>query len=170
MDVLAHTLWTNAVFHTKYNTDRKRRYIAAFFGVAPDLVGFTPAFFYMLLSGGFRGPESFASTHWVFIYAQNAYNYSHSLVVFAAVFLIVALFRKGKPYWPLLGWALHICIDIPTHHGFYETPFLFPLSSYRFSHGMSWSNSTFMIINYSIMALVYLGLFLYSRKNNVQAV
>jgi len=169
MDILAHTLWTNAVFHAKYHTNKKRRYIAAFFGVVPDLVGFTPAFFYMLFSGGFRGPESFASSHWVFIYAQYAYNYSHSLVVFAAVFLVVLLIRKGKPYWPLLGWALHICIDIPTHHGFYETPFLFPFSNYRFNHGTSWGHPTFMIINYGIMAIVYIGLFWYSRKKNEPA-
>lgn len=166
MDILAHTLWTNAVFHTKYHTDRKNRYLAAMFGVLPDLVGFTPAFFYMIFSGGFRGPQSFASSHWVFLYAQHAYNYSHSLVIFSIVFIMIALFRKGKPYWPLLGWALHILIDIPSHKGFYETPFLFPLSGYKFSHGTSWGHPLFMVINYVCLLVVYGIIFFITKKKN----
>ncbi len=67
-------------------------------------------------------------------------------------------------YWPMWGWLLHILIDIPTHKNFYETPFLFPLSGYRFSHGISWGHPTFMIINYGALAAVYLFWFLVLRK------
>ncbi len=169
MDVFAHTFWTNAVFHTKFPHDRKNRYIAAFFGVAPDLVGFTPAVLYMLFSGHTFGfsKEAFDSSLWVFKFASEAYNYTHSLVVFAIVFGIVTLIRKGKIYWPMLGWVLHILIDIPTHRGFYETPFLFPLSNYRFSHGISWGHQTFMILNYSLLVATYLYLFIFFRKKRV---
>jgi hypothetical protein len=62
-----------------------------------------------------------------------------------------------------LGWALHILIDIPSHAAtFYPTPFLFPISNYRFTHGISWSNKWFMIINYSLLLLV--SLYFFNRK------
>ena len=92
MDVIAHTLWTNAVFHFKYKNQRRMRYLAAFFGVAPDLVGFTPLFIYLIISGRvFNGERlSFVyQTHWTFRFAEEAYNYTHSLVIFGICFLLV---------------------------------------------------------------------------------
>jgi hypothetical protein len=165
MDVIAHALWTNAVFHSKYHFQKRQRQIAAFFGILPDLVGFTPAFFYMLISGHRFGRGAFNGDIWVFRFASEAYNYTHSLVIFLFVAILVALIRKGKIYWPMFGWALHILIDIPTHRGFYETPFLFPLSNYRFSHGISWGHPIFMFINYSVLILTYLIIWQYGKKS-----
>lgn len=182
MDVLAHTLWTNALFHLKYHRQRKMRYLAAFFGVAPDLVGFAPLFIYLILSGRFFS-DSFpfsSHTNWTFAFASEAYNYTHSLVIFSFAFLLVSIigmvYRYSKAqrftwwaFWPMLGWAVHILIDIPTHAGnFYLTPFLFPLSDARFAHGISWAHPKFMLINYALMILVYLGLYYYQRKSNAQ--
>jgi hypothetical protein len=62
------------------------------------------------------------------------------------------------------GWALHIVIDIFTHKNFYETPFLFPVSGFRFSHGISWAHPTFMLVNYLALATVYVIWFLVLRK------
>jgi hypothetical protein len=167
MDVFAHTLWTNAVFSKKYPQDRKNRYIAAFFGVAPDLVGFTPAFLYMIFHGiRFSKAVAIYSNHWSFGFAREAYNYSHSLVMFLIVMVIVIVARRGRIYWPLLGWGFHILLDIPTHPDFFSTPFLFPLSNYRFTHGISWSHQTFMIVNYSLLAALYLYLVLRNRNKN----
>lgn len=178
MDVLAHTLWTNAVFHLKYHQQRKMRYLAAFFGVAPDLVGFAPLFGYMILSGRlFRENFPFTPTNWTFGFAEQAYNYTHSLVIFiltAAVVLLAGnLYRYFKHQskfsawfiWPMFGWALHILLDIPTHPNFFHTPFLFPLSDYRFTGGVSWAHPKFMLINYGLMILVYSGLFYYQKKH-----
>lgn len=164
MDIFAHTLWTNAVFHTKYHFQKKQRYLAAFFGVAPDLVGFTPAFLYLLFSDHSFGRGAFNGSSWVFRFAGEVYNYSHSLVIFVIVMLIVMALRQGRIYWPMFGWAVHILIDIPSHKGFYETPFLFPLSDYRFSHGLSWAHSSFMLINYSALVLTYLFIWQYGKK------
>jgi hypothetical protein len=47
-------------------------------------------------------------------YAQNFYNFAHSLIVFLSVFLVIWILRK-QPFTLLLAWALHILIDIPTH-------------------------------------------------------
>lgn len=179
MDVLAHTLWTNAVFHAKYHSKRKMRYIAAFFGVVPDFVGFAPLFIYLIFTGQFsKGSPEYMSqlSHWTVRFAENAYNFTHSLVIFAVVFILVAvigmIYRYSKlkqfswwVFWPLLGWALHILIDIPSHSAdFYTTPFLFPLSDTRFTHGVSWAHPTFMLINYSALVLVYIGLTVYQQR------
>lgn len=164
MDVFAHALWTNAVFYKKYTVDKLSRFLAVFFGLFPDLVSFTPAFFYMIFSGNHFGIESFKSGLWVFRWAAYSYNWTHSLISFVIVMVIVIVFRKGKQWWPLWGWALHIGIDIFSHHGFYETPFLYPISGYKFHQGISWGHPTFMLINYSLLTVVYLVWFLILRK------
>lgn len=182
MDVLAHTLWTNAVFHVKYHNQRRQRYIAAFFGVLPDLLSFVPATIYSLLNVSkiqnfIQGqdltkisPEHYdALNSWVFNYAVQSYNYTHSFVIFAALFLIVYIVRKRKPYWPLLGWGLHILIDIFTHKDFFETPFLFPLSNYTNHHAIVWGEPVFMAINYGLLIFVYALIFWYQRKKNYEA-
>jgi hypothetical protein len=88
--------------------------------------------------------------------AAYLYQYSHSLVIWAAVFIIVWIVSR-RPRWELLGWALHILIDIPSHViDFYPTPFLFPISEYRFPYGIQWSNMWYMIINYSALAGVWI--------------
>lgn len=169
MDVFAHALWTNAVFFKKYRTEKINRFMAVAFGVLPDLVVFTPAFVYgmytILFKGVSRfGPQAFGSNAWPFTFASAGYNYTHSLVIFAVAMIVITLIRRGKQYWPMWGWALHILIDIPSHKGFYETPFLFPLSGYKFDHGVSWGHPLFMLINYFALAAVYLFWFVVLRK------
>lgn len=170
MDIFAHVLWTNMVYMKKYKNEVRDRVLAVFFGVAPDLVAFVPFFVYTFL-GGREFWEVMGSGAWVARYASESYNYTHSAVVFLIVFLIVGFvrkgFRKAFVYWPLFGWLLHVLIDIPTHRDFYETPFLFPVSDYTFSHGVSWGNPVFMTINYSALAVVYILWFLVFRKKNL---
>ncbi|MCC7356813.1 MAG: hypothetical protein IT410_04365 [Candidatus Doudnabacteria bacterium] len=165
MDVLAHTLWTNALFHIKYATERRQRYTAVAFGVVPDLIGFTPVVIYMLVTLAPFNPGQYTEpTHWTLIYAEHAYNYTHSFVIFLASTLLVMAIRKGKLYWPMLGWGLHILIDIFTHPDFFQTPFLFPLSGFKYYGGISWAHPVFMAINYSLLILVYLIIFWYRGK------
>jgi membrane-bound metal-dependent hydrolase YbcI (DUF457 family) len=178
MDVLAHTLWTNAVFHFKYARERRLRYLAAFFGVLPDLIGFTPIFLYIVFSGTiFRTkPPYFQVNNWTAGFAEHAYNYTHSMVVFLALFAVVLLvgnlyqyFSKKALYrfwffWPMLGWALHIVIDFFTHPNFYSTPILFPVSGYKFHGGISWAEPIFMLINYSLIIAVYVVLHYRSKR------
>ena len=71
---------------------------------------------------------------------------------------IIYLIKK-KFHVFLLGWPLHILIDVPTHSSkIFPTPFLFPISNYTFN-GISWGNPIFMLINYSALFIVYLFLF-----------
>ncbi len=165
MDVLAHTLWANALFHLKYAKERRQRYIAAAFGVVPDLIGFVPLTIYVLYNRLTLSPGTYQTyTSWTFTYAEHAYNYTHSFVIFLVAVLIVMAIRKGKLYWPMLGWGLHILIDIFTHPDFYQTPFLFPLSGFKFYGGISWAHPVFMAINYGLLILVYIIIFWYRSK------
>lgn len=182
MDVFAHTVWTNAVFHLKYHNQRRLRYLAAFFGVFPDLVSFAPLFIYLFVSGRmFNNSELhnwFFGSSWTYRFAEESYNYTHSLVVFGFCFLLVLLvgniyqyFKKNALYrhwlpWPMFGWALHIFIDIPSHPDYYHTPIFFPLSGWQFAHGLSWADSTYMVINYGLLIAAYIGLYLYQKKKH----
>lgn len=190
MDIFAHTLWTNMVFYKKYKREKLNRFIAVLFGILPDLCSFAPVFIYSFLA---RADffDLVGRNIWVVRYASESYNYTHSIVIFTVALLFVSIARflfyrsKNKSqilntpithgrersvyfrnlvYWPMFGWLLHILIDIPTHKGFYETPFLFPLSGFKFSHGISWGHPTFMLINYSALAVVYILWFLVWRK------
>ncbi len=175
MDVVAHTLWTNAVFYAKFAHDRRQRYWAAFFGVAPDLVAFGPAFVVMVADRVLRNVTlsnymaAYASPTGVYAFAVQTYNYTHSLVIALGIFIAVslALSLKAKrvaAYWPLLGWSLHVVIDIFTHPDFFRTPFLFPLSDYKNYHAISWAHPIFMAVNYACLALAYILIWRWQKR------
>ena len=106
MDVFAHTLWTNVLFHFKYHRQRRLRYLAAFFGVVPDLIGFVPVFTYLIFSGKiFHGDvqSHLSGQNWTVQFAADAYNYTHSLVIFLAALLLVTI------CW---FWLMWLCIFI----------------------------------------------------------
>ena len=171
MDILAHTIWASAgakEINKLAEKNNKKIKIniawAGFWGVFPDFFAFTIPFFlrfFYLFTGDIsvsnfwsRPTEGEVLRHGASL-AENLYQYSHSLVIWALVFIIVWYVYK-RPRYELLGWALHILIDIPTHVlAFYPTPFLFPISEYRFPYGMQWSNTYFMIINYSLLLLIW---------------
>lgn len=175
MDILAHTLWANAGARAANRVAEKKKgrfhvHVGwtAWWGVFPDLFAFTIPFCIALYQSVFLG-MSFVRGHHLptaggFDIAAYLYQFSHSLVIWAAVFLIVWYICK-RPRWELLGWALHVLIDIPSHAvGFYPTPFLFPLSAYRFPYGVSWGNTWYMLINYSALLIVW-GRILLKKKS-----
>jgi hypothetical protein len=163
MDIFAHVAWTNIVFYKKLKAERINRFIAMLFGVLPDFVSFAPVFVYQFFARK-NFMELVGSNVWMMRFAEESYKYTHSFVIFVAIVLVLYFLRSKSWYWPIWGWGLHILIDIPTHRGFYETPFLFPISGYQFSHGISWAHPTFMIINYGALALIYLVWFVVFRK------
>ncbi len=181
MDVVAHVLWTNAVFYAKYAQARKQRYWAAFFGVMPDIAAFAPAFVYMAYGRFFDNVTvsnymtAYINPTGVYAFTAQAYNYTHSLVIAFAVFALVSLIlslraKRIVAYWPLLGWSLHIVIDIFTHTlDFFPTPFLYPLSDVNNPHGISWAHPTFMAINYFFLIIVYIIIWRYQRRKRVMA-
>ncbi len=179
MDILAHTLWANAgargankIFGRKVymdkNTGKERTFNmnpawTGFWGVFPDFFAFTVPFIIGIYNLLFNPAYEWGfGRHHIqvqgFDIAAYLYQFSHSLVIFALVFILVWVIYK-RPRYELLGWALHILIDIPSHVlAFYPTPFLFPISDYRFPYGVQWSNMWYMLINYSALAVVWGGI------------
>src|SRR5262245_18942774 len=104
MDTLPHGLWGGAAF----GQDPKQYKWAFLLGMAPDLLSFGPYFLTRLGDIGERwanrkfGPPD---PHTIPQYVYGAYDVTHSLVVWSALFLVIWLWL-GKPYWPLAAWAL----------------------------------------------------------------
>lgn len=166
MDVFSHALWTNLLYYPS-KVSLRNRLLAITFGILPDLVSFVPSTSYLLFTGS-HFPLNMLEIPdlWVFRYALSSYNYTHSLVLFAGVFLVVLALRKGKVYWPLFGWLFHIVIDLFTHRAdFFATPIFFPLSEVKYLHGFSWAEPRFLLINWLVLALLYIILSLeWKRK------
>jgi hypothetical protein len=169
MDVLAHMLWTNygsRVANKKLKRENKRPINlpwVTFWGVFPDLFAFGIPISIAIIRYIFNGFSNLARPD-MFGLPLELYNYSHSLVIWAFVFLVVWIILK-RPCLELLGWALHILIDIPSHVAtFYPTPFLFPVSNFHFTHGISWGNQWYMVINYSLLFIASIYFFSSKRK------
>lgn len=177
MDILAHGLWAAGGAKAVNKAKKEKRISppwAAFWGVFPDLFAFLFPFAFVILAmlsgdisfSEFNGPRSeneIISN--AFKLSPYLYQFSHSIVIFSAAFLAVWVFKKKIPF-AMFGWLLHILIDIPTHSiDFYATPFLWPVSEYRFPHGSSWANPIFMIINYALLAGLYIYFFLNRKKS-----
>ncbi len=164
MDVFNHGLWSYIAFHNKSKIERIS---AVAFGVLPDLIPFAPATLYLLINRISFNPDLYnARASWMFQWAYVSYNYTHSLVVFAIAFLVVYAIRR-KPLWPMLAWGLHVAMDIPTHPNFYQTPFLYPISNYKFYGGVSWGHPVFMAVNYGLVILSFILIYAKARKKQV---
>jgi len=172
MDIISHGLWSGALFKSVNLKPRKKKFnfwMAAFFGMFPDIVSFIiPSFIFfiiILFQGGFNlanlGTTIQAPSYSSII--EMLYNISHSLIIFSLVFLIVWLIFR-KPIWIMFGWLLHILIDIPTHlleH--FPTPMFWPISNFKINGLIYWRNPWFMIIDIALLMVVY-WIILYKEK------
>lgn len=182
MDTFAHALWAIAIaqfanfkLKSKNRLDKSVKtgkkklslLLSGFFGIAPDIFSFGIWFVFMilnvLLGNGFSREfhESWNGSASAVVLIReivsSMYDITHSLIVFIIVFGLVYVWKK-RFVWEMLGWPLHILIDIPTHSfQFYPTPFLWPISDWKFD-GIRWGQQWFMILNYSLLAIAYLAI------------
>lgn len=163
MDIVSHGLWGGAAL----GRNSRKNYLITFgLSVLPDVLAegvmFSLAFLKLEgMPGLDNGHPDIAEFP---VYAQNFYNTTHSLVVFLMFFFIIWAIWK-KPFYPLAAWAVHIIIDIPTHSlKLFSTPFLWPISDYRFG-GISWDNPIIMIPNILLLGAVY-GIWIYEKKRS----
>jgi len=167
MDILAHSLWTAAAGCSVPSRHRQSLRLGwlVFWGVFPDVFSFLiPAviriWWYATGVTPHLLPDANSSQHFQFVW--QLYYASHSLVTFGFVFGVIWLLRK-RPVLELLGWGLHIMIDIPTHQGMFALHFLWPLSSFGVS-GLRWENRWFMATNYGALLLVYSWMWIKKRR------
>jgi len=90
----------------------------------------------------------------ILLFADTLYTLSHSAIVFFSIIITARLVTKKIP-WVLMGWGLHILMDIPTHaKAFYPTPVFWPLSNWTFD-GIPWATPWFILLNYSLLLVMY---------------
>jgi len=159
MDLIAHALWAGAAASSKKNLGGARipvRWVV-WWTMFPDVLAFGPpvaAALWLRLFGEANSSGSYGGHFPRVHFGLPLYQLGHSLVVFAVVYGVVAAV-KPRPVVGLLGWLLHILIDIPTHSfGYYATRFLWPLSDYRLD-GISWRTPWFLACTYGGLAIVY---------------
>ncbi|NCN25480.1 hypothetical protein COT94_02240 [Candidatus Falkowbacteria bacterium CG10_big_fil_rev_8_21_14_0_10_37_14] len=150
MDMLSHILLNNLVYK---DVVPSYRFWAILFGIAPDMVGFGIMFKVEYLKKALfynKMPHNLIPRA-VFV----IYNAAHSLVLWLIVFGL--LYLLGQQWWALLwcGWAIHIVVDIFTHGAnSFPTKIFWPLSDWYFP-GFAWSQRNFLILNYSVFAILY---------------
>lgn len=183
MDIFSHGLWTAAVakgandYALKPKSKKPLKIgLASFWGIFPDLFAFTVPFVWMIAryvsenrTSDFPAvtsmePSIFTRFDGLSQLTHFLYSMSHSLVMFFSVFAIVSLLFR-RPVFEMFGWLLHILIDIPSHsYQFYPTPFLWPVSDFKVN-GVSWASTWFMIVNYSLLVLVWLFFWIKKKKS-----
>lgn len=177
MDIIAHGLWSGAVYQAVKRKTKKPLNIgwAVFWGIFPDLFAFAIPFIWIWWSrffgnAAFSFPRPGISEPPVlnsppFLLAEKLYAISHSAIVFLVVFGIVYVIVR-RPVWELGGWLFHVLIDIMTHtYRFFPTPFLWPISTFKLS-GISWGAPWFMALNYGSIAVVYFFLYKFRKRNS----
>lgn len=144
MDYVAHGLWSYIVFNRI-----KRPIYAVIFGLLPDTISWVIyAVYRLLFLNQFGKPVVSEIPQWVF----NLYNMSHSLIVAGVIIALIYIISRKIPIY-IFAWPLAIVLDIFTHtRDFLPTPFLWPLSSWKFP-GIQWGTWQFMITNYSVIIL-----------------
>lgn len=169
MEIVAHGLWTAAAALAAKPSFSARIHIGwtVWWGVFPDVLAFGP----MIAAGawlrlaGAPSENGHAIPH-VHI-GLPLYPAAHSLVVFALAFAVSSVLAR-RAVFSMLGWLLHILIDIPTHSlSYYATRFLWPLSGVRVD-GIAWWTPWFWAATYIALAAVYFLLWRQRRLSSTK--
>jgi len=156
MEIVAHGLWTAAAAITAKRSlnARARAGWTVWWGVFPDVLAFGPmmaaGLWFRLAGAPVADGRAIPHVH----IGVPLYPAAHSLIVFLLVFTITTLLAR-RIVFAMLGWLLHILIDIPTHSlRYYATRFLWPLTDFRVD-GIAWWTLWFWVATYGALAAVY---------------
>jgi hypothetical protein len=171
LDLLAHGLWAAAgaeMLRRGPGATRRTRTAIVALSVLPDVPQTIPLFVWAVSVGSLQSLYQYAfavpgTEPWlpllVQAWAHHLHCIPHSMVVAGIVTLLVWRMRRA---WlvALLGWWSHIAIDIFTHSAdYYAVPVLYPFS-YRGFDGVAWNSPSFMVVNYLMLATVWLLLWM----------
>ncbi len=169
MDIISHGLYGWVVFGNKNKKDYR---FAAGFWILPDFVSFGVPFAVNIITllswgdGSFFGESSHHNINATYIH--TLYNITHSLIIRWIVFGALRLIFK-RPIKASYARLLHILIDIPTHTlAFFATPFLRPLSTYRFD-GIRRSDKMIFIPNIILLVVLY-SIYIYKKYRKAKKI
>lgn len=160
MEAVAHVLWASAAVITAKRYTKARIPVGwtVWWAAFPDVLAFGPPFAVGLWLRLVGNPNSVATDGHVLPHVHIGlplYPAAHSLIVFLLVFALAMILAR-RVVFALLGWLLHILIDIPTHSlSYYATRFLWPISDYRVD-GIAWWTPWFWAATYGMLAVVFL--------------
>ena len=172
MDVLSHGLWATALGETLRRrglATRRQVLGASAFGLMPDLVALAPVSIWAIGAESsvdavrayiFATPGTEpAMAPWAHMLEHRIHCSAHSLIVLS----LVTLLSFWKFRWllvPLMGWWLHIALDVPTHsQEYYAVTLFYPLTRWSFD-GVAWTHPAVLGLNYVALGIVYGWLFL----------
>jgi hypothetical protein len=159
MEIVAHGLWgaAAAITSKRLRLARPRFGWALWWSVFPDVLAFGPtlaAGLWFRLAGGSNAGTDHGHLLPHIHLGLPLYQIGHSLVVFLIAFGIITILSRHVLY-AMLGWLLHIGIDIPTHSlSYYATRFLWPVSDYRVD-GIAWWTPWFWTATYVVLGVMY---------------
>jgi hypothetical protein len=157
MEIVAHGLWAaaGAIAAKRSTAVRISVWQTVWWTAFPDVLAFGPfvaAAVWLRLTGRFDASGGFDRPP-VHI-GLPLYPAGHSLALFLLVFGLTTVLAR-RIVFELLGWLLHIFIDIPTHSfSYYATRFLWPLSDYRID-GIAWWTPWFWTATYAALGVAY---------------
>lgn len=178
MDIVAHGLWAGAAGMALRRTRPEigTRAVAGMVALAvlPDLVHMVPvlaaslsepsaaAFLGDYLTATGRAGEP-AMPPLAQALSHHLHCTFHSVVV-AAIVTLVMKWAHPAGLLPLLGWWLHIALDVPTHSSeYYPVPIFYPFTEWAFD-GIAWKEPWLLAANYAALAVAYAWLFFARRR------
>ncbi len=161
MEIVAHGLWAAAAAITANRSTGARLRVGwtVWWAAFPDVLAFGPSFaagLWLRFAGGSNAAANGHLLPHVHI-GLPLYPAAHSLLVFALVFGVTTILAR-RIVFEMLGWLLHILIDIPTHSfSYYATRFLWPISDFRID-GVAWWTPWFWAATYGALVVVYVAM------------
>jgi hypothetical protein len=178
MDMLSHALWADLGRRVVPENSTAQQSLLGWVlagALIPDLAHAIPVVIWAVLGvtdGAWDVVAAYALAspgtepampEWVVVTSQVLHCSFHSAVLAGLVSLL--LWRGGNMKWRylLLGWWSHILIDTFTHSAnFYPMRTFYPISEWSFD-GMAWNSPVFVVTNYVLLGLAYVGVFLARR-------
>jgi hypothetical protein len=160
MEIVAHGLWAAAAAIAVKRTKMPRIRVSwtVWWAVFPDVLAFGAPIavgLWLRVAEGAApdGGRMFPHVH----LGVPLYPLGHSIIVFALAFALTCVLARRVVY-EMLGWLMHILIDIPTHSlDYYATRFLWPVSEFRVD-GIAWWTPWFWVLTYVALAATYVAL------------
>jgi hypothetical protein len=164
MDIIAHALWAGVgvgLVQHRWALSRRTVVLTVAMAVLPDMLQLLPMVGWALFSeegltalGGYvqelpRFEPVLPPTVELLLFHLHCVMHSAVVAGVATLLLWVAM----RSFWiPLLGWWLHIVIDVFTHSAeFCPSPVLYPITLRGFD-GVAWNTPWFMVVNYVALA------------------